>query len=230
MLRRRAACSSCGARNPSAGLRVVQKQLGSSLLETFGTEQLAQHGRSMREDMEKVPVPKSAATQLLAESERCGICEAKHNLAFEPPPKNCCACGQRIKKNQFYYFHQMPPACWCNGCYTAAGEELYIENVAIKKATLANAKRKNAEVEHEPWVACDHCDRWVHMVCGLFNKGNNRSDTTFLCPWCLTDLQQRGEWQPTEQRPQSMLGAEELPTTQLSDAIEAQARARAFDF
>ena len=37
----------------------------------------------------------------------------------------------------------------------------------------------------EGWVQCDQCERWVHQICGLFNKGRNTQDTHYMCPMCL---------------------------------------------
>ena len=34
-------------------------------------------------------------------------------------------------------------------------------------------------------MACDQCERWVHQICGLFNKGRNTQDTHYMCPMCL---------------------------------------------
>jgi E1A/CREB-binding protein len=36
-------------------------------------------------------------------------------------------------------------------------------------------------------VQCDHCERWVHQICGLFNKGRNDEDMPYICPMCLLD-------------------------------------------
>ena len=37
----------------------------------------------------------------------------------------------------------------------------------------------------EGWVQCDQCERWVHQICGLFNKGRNSQTTHYMCPICL---------------------------------------------
>ncbi len=37
----------------------------------------------------------------------------------------------------------------------------------------------------EGWVQCDLCERWVHQICGLFNKGRNKEETPYVCPMCL---------------------------------------------
>lgn len=36
-------------------------------------------------------------------------------------------------------------------------------------------------------MQCDHCERWVHQICGLFNKGRNDDDMPYICPMCLLD-------------------------------------------
>ena len=44
----------------------------------------------------------------------------------------------------------------------------------------------------EGWVQCDDCQGWVHQICGLFNKGNNKDDADFHCPACLEEGLQTG--------------------------------------
>ena len=53
----------------------------------------------------------------------------------------------------------------------------------VRKAEIL--KRKNDEEIEEYWVQCDCCEAWVHQICGLFNKGRNNANTTYLCPDCL---------------------------------------------
>ena len=49
-------------------------------------------------------------------------------------------------------------------------------------------KKKNDDEVEEGWVQCDCCDNWVHMICGLFNKGKNDQTVHYLCPTCLMDV------------------------------------------
>ena len=53
----------------------------------------------------------------------------------------------------------------------------------VRKSELE--KRKNDDEQEEGWVACDACGAWVHMICGLFNKGRNDDDMPYHCPNCL---------------------------------------------
>lgn len=52
-------------------------------------------------------------------------------------------------------------------------------------------KKKNDDEVEEGWVACDCCDNWVHMICGLFNKGRNDQNVHYLCPYCLQQVRPR---------------------------------------
>ena len=53
----------------------------------------------------------------------------------------------------------------------------------VKKVDLE--KRKNDDEQEEGWVQCDLCSAWVHMICGLFNKGRNTDEMPYHCPECL---------------------------------------------
>lgn len=148
----------------------MQKNLGASLLETFTVEQINEHLCSTEEDVAK-PVIRSSSVAPATE-DPCPVCRALHTLRFEPAPLNCVTCGIRIKRNQMFYRNIKPDAVWCHSCFQAAGEDLYVENLQIKKADVVDKKFKNEQHEDEAWVNCDNpnCGKWVHMICGLFNK------------------------------------------------------------
>ena len=154
----------------------MQKNLGASLLETFTVGQIDDHLHSTAEDMSRTPVPKGAVVAGNAPDEQCHVCKASHILRFEPPPKNCVSCGNRIKRNQTYFQHMRPDAIWCQACFTGGGDALYVENVAVAKEDVAKGRKKNEQHEDEAWVGCDspNCNKWVHMICGLFNKVRRR--------------------------------------------------------
>jgi E1A/CREB-binding protein len=52
-------------------------------------------------------------------------------------------------------------------------------------------RKKNDDEVEEGWVQCDCCDNWVHMICGLFNKGKNDQNVHYLCPMCLQEVRAR---------------------------------------
>ena len=178
------------------------------------------HLASTRSDMANRPAAPRAAPLpvVVPEAETCQVCQ-QHVLRFEPPLLYCNSCNSRVKKNQPFYHSLDPPGYWCSPCYSnTPGDELKLENMSIKKNGLL--KRKNEEQEDEPWVACDMCHGWVHMICGLFNKGRNSSETQYLCPWCLIKTQREGTRSPISIRPQSMLQASDLPMCKLSSYLE----------
>lgn len=53
----------------------------------------------------------------------------------------------------------------------------------VRKSELE--KRKNDDEQEEGWVQCDVCCAWVHMICGMFNKGRNDDEMPYHCPNCL---------------------------------------------
>ena len=148
----------------------VQKNLGASLVETFTVAEIDQHIKSTQQDMARCKPDKGAVPTPAGEA--CPVCNNSHTLRFEPPPKNCVTCGRRIKRDQVYYVHHKPDAVWCQQCFNSAGEDLHVETYSIKKAIVADKKFKNEQHEDEAWVNCDNpkCGKWVHMICGLFNK------------------------------------------------------------
>jgi E1A/CREB-binding protein len=68
----------------------------------------------------------------------------------------------------------------------------------FKKALLE--KRKNEDEIDEHWVQCDHCEGWVHQICGMFNKGRNTTEDHYLCPSCLLLGMEMGVRQPLQVR------------------------------
>ena len=73
---------------------------------------------------------------------------------------------------------------WCHNCYMDEKRDaMELDGQRIKKVDIM--KRKNDGEQEEAWVECDQCSRWVHQICGLFNKGRNNADVCYLCPDCL---------------------------------------------
>ncbi|PWA92522.1 zinc finger, TAZ-type [Artemisia annua] len=105
--------------------------------------------------------------------------------------------------------------CWEERIMLVSGSTIKLPNGSISKAELEKAK--NVERDDD-WVQCDRCDQWVHYICGLYNKERDQGEGAkgeYICPKCrLTEIEE-GKWAP-----QTVLAAEDLPRTNLSDHIE----------
>mmetsp|Transcript_3745 Transcript_3745/g.10568 ORF Transcript_3745/g.10568 Transcript_3745/m.10568 type:complete len:1130 (-) Transcript_3745:1380-4769(-) len=207
------------ARGPEQPL--FSKNTGTSLLETFTSEQITAHTELIRSGTEADRAKLSPGKDPI--DDLCGVCGLSQ-LKFEPPVIYCMTCGLKIKRGQVYY--HTPEAnvseikgTWCHTCYTETkADKQLLEGSNVRKGDLV--KKKNDNEEDEPWVACDNCQRWIHQICGLFNKGRNNHDVHYLCPDCLQLGLQKGARKPMEVRPQAMLDATELPATRLSHYLE----------
>ena len=122
---------------------------------------------------------------------KCKIC-GELTLTFEPPVFYCkgnkCA-GQRIRRNSWYYTGGNDQYHWCHTCFGDLKEGLIkLPDCQIYKHELAKTKRKHDAENEENWVQCDHCERWVHQVCGMFNGRRNVSaEVPYICPYCLME-------------------------------------------
>ena len=72
-----------------------------------------------------------------------------------------------IKTNVFFRFYCFSGTnyfVWCTGCYDQLKPDhpYPIANRTIKKDMLL--KKKNNQVQGEPWVQCDMCNKWMHQV------------------------------------------------------------------
>ena len=116
----------------------------------------------------------------------CPLC-VNASLKFEPVTYYCQGshCAGRLRRNAKY-------ACcgdyrWCLACFAELPEHDPIEvggGRLVLKQSLE--KRKNDEVNEEPWAYCDGCERWVHQICSLFNSRRNTSeDQAYVCPLCV---------------------------------------------
>ncbi|MCO5587682.1 hypothetical protein L7F22_041633 [Adiantum nelumboides] len=85
-----------------------------------------------------------------------------------------------------------------------------------------------AEEVNEPWVQCDHCDKWQHHICVLFNPYLNKHNIKYYCPMCcLKKRSKELHGESTAIRNDINLGAAQwrarsLPSTSLSDHIESR--------
>lgn len=177
----------------------------------------------------------------------CQLC-AIEKLTFEPPPIYCSICGARIKRNATYYTCGSSDTrqYLCIPCHNEArGDTVEVEGAAIIKSRFEKKKNdveieesvcffsigitylinlKNEEIVDKfslffQWVQCDKCEAWQHQICTLFNgRRNEGGQAEYICPKCYVDDVNNGIRKPLPQS--SVLGADDLPKTLLSDHLE----------
>jgi E1A/CREB-binding protein len=150
--------------------------------------------------------------------DNCPLC-GEGEIMFEPPNIYCNGnCNsQRIRRNSYYYvgsgsYH------WCNPCYNELKDPIkLVGGGVLHKKDLV--RKKHMEEIKEPWVQCDHCERWVHQICSLFNGRRNLSvEMPFICPLCL--LEQRKKYPESVTVSEKKTQAADLPHTLMSEFIE----------
>ncbi|CAM9200709.1 unnamed protein product [Chrysoparadoxa australica] len=153
--------------------------------------------------------------------EACSLC-GYEQLSYEPMTYYCNGqnCNmQRIRRNAFFYIGASNRYHWCPQCYNdlPETEAINMGDVLLNKSDLV--RKKNDELHEEPWVECDHCKRWVHQICALFNgRCNTNEHVAYFCPDCiLASRKKAGKTGPTALK----LGPKDMATTQFSSFLEA---------
>ncbi|XP_047250218.1 histone acetyltransferase HAC1 isoform X2 [Capsicum annuum] len=196
---------------------------GVSMTELFTPEQVREHIIGLRRwvGQSKAKAEKNQAMEHSMSENSCQLC-AVEKLNFEPPPIYCTPCGARIKRNAMYYTIGTGDTrhYFCISCYNEArGDTINVDGTTIPKARME--KKKNDEETEEWWVQCDKCEAWQHQICALFNgRRNDGGQAEYTCPNCYIVEVERGERKPLPQS--AVLGAKDLPRTDLSDHIEAR--------
>ncbi|KAL0289035.1 UNVERIFIED_CONTAM: Histone acetyltransferase HAC1 [Sesamum calycinum] len=169
--------------------------------------------------LSKAKAERNQAMEHSMSENSCQLC-AVEKLTFEPPPIYCTPCGARIKRNAMYYTIGAGETrhCFCIPCYNdARGDTIVVDGATLPKARAE--KKKNDEEIEEWWVQCDKCEAWQHQICALFNgRRNDGGQAEYTCPNCYMAEVERGERVPLPQS--AVLGAKDLPRTNLSDHLE----------
>ncbi|XP_011100465.1 histone acetyltransferase HAC1 [Sesamum indicum] len=194
---------------------------GVSMIELFTPEQVREHIMGLRQwvGQSKAKAERNQAMEHSMSENSCQLC-AVEKLTFEPPPIYCTPCGARIKRNAMYYTIGAGETrhCFCIPCYNdARGDTIVVDGATLPKARAE--KKKNDEEIEEWWVQCDKCEAWQHQICALFNgRRNDGGQAEYTCPNCYMAEVERGERVPLPQS--AVLGAKDLPRTNLSDHLE----------
>ncbi|KAL7086653.1 hypothetical protein ACP275_13G014500 [Erythranthe tilingii] len=194
---------------------------GVSMIELFTPEEVRQHIMGLRQwvGQSKAKAERNQAMEHSMSENSCQLC-AVEKLNFEPPPIYCTPCGARIKRNAMYYTIGSGETrhCFCIPCYNdARGDTIVVDGTTVPKARVE--KKKNDEETEEWWVQCDKCEAWQHQICALFNgRRNDGGQAEYTCPNCYMAEVERGERVPLPHS--AVLGAKDLPRTNLSDHLE----------
>ena len=117
----------------------------------------------------------------------CTLCSGSRKQ-FEPTVLYCrrACCGERIRRNAYYYTDTLRQNHWCYSCHDKMKEFdpiILDEGVALNKKDLI--KLRNDALAEEEWVECSLCKSFVHQICGLFDGGINQNSSAFVCPMCV---------------------------------------------
>ncbi|KAD3640970.1 hypothetical protein E3N88_30193 [Mikania micrantha] len=156
----------------------------------------------------------------------CQLC-FMDKLLLNPAPKYCSSCDLRIKQNAEYYRltneNSTQEYSFCMPCFKGSrGGTISSKGDFISKSNLH--KTKNDDEREDSWVQCDRCKNWQHRICGLYNnETDSEGKAEYICPKCCLKEIENGT---RVTLPKTVVGAQHLPTTNLSDHIEQRLRMR----
>ncbi|KAI3813302.1 hypothetical protein L1987_18022 [Smallanthus sonchifolius] len=192
------------------------KKQSASLADSFTASQIKEHLSSFNQHKEDI----SRNTTPLESQNPCQLC-SKHKLLLAPTPVYCSSCDLRIKQKVKYYRstdeNNNIQHSICTGCFNGSrGSTIITRGGSVSKANLHMAK--NDEEIEDSWVACDKCQNWQHRICGLYNNETDlEGKAEYVCPKCCLKEIENGTRMSL---PKTVLGAKDLPRTNLSDHIE----------
>jgi E1A/CREB-binding protein len=159
-------------------------------------------------------------------------------LLFEPPPRFCALCFKIINSAGCYYVeveNGSEKSSICSKCH-------HLSSLRAKYQKKFNYAETDAEAEWVSflftcqfilmsilnsnllfdcifqWVQCDKCKAWQHEICALFNRKCEGAKAEYTCAKCFLKEKDSGDIQALESS--TVLGAQELQRTKLSDHIE----------
>ncbi|KAL8200632.1 hypothetical protein R6Q57_011971 [Mikania cordata] len=198
------------------------KKSSVSLTDSFTASQLEEYLSSFilykKDTSENIP--------FLVNPNICQLC-LMDKLLLTPAPKYCSSCDLRIKQNAEYYRltneNSTQEYSFCMPCFKGSrGGTISSKGDFISKSNLH--KTKNDDEREDSWVQCDRCKNWQHRICGLYNnETDSEGKAEYICPKCCLKETENGT---RVTLPKTVMGAQHLPTTNLSDHIEQRLRKR----
>lgn len=178
----------------------------------------------------------------------CSLCTGKR-FKLEPVTLYCNQCSLRLRKGVLYYTNKSKKYHWCQPCFQALpkGAEVLVDDQLLPYKCVGAARlrgprrsaprlttppshppttrelerKRNDSDEDEPWVQCDHCLKWQHQICALYNaRRNEGAGLPHYCAHCY--LGHMSAKKTTAPLAKPVLRARDLRRCRLSDLIEAR--------
>ncbi|KAJ3692449.1 hypothetical protein LUZ60_012799 [Juncus effusus] len=223
--------------NVSVKESAKQNARGASLLDSFTPEEIKIHLTSLIQSDTKVISKKAVKEESEPDQNTCSLCKTGE-LLFAPPPRYCIKCSVQIASHGVYYStdHSCTgtktgteagtevgtvPVSLCSRCYNTSGEcvKLKVKDM-LKSGFKKQMNYAETDADSEWWVQCSKCDAWQHQVCALFNGRRKEANAEYTCANCFLKEVENRESETLTLDPVRVLGAQDLPKTELSDHVE----------
>jgi E1A/CREB-binding protein len=177
----------------------------------------------------------------LPDQNTCSLC-GMERLLFEPPPRFCGLCFKMINSSGCYYVaveNGIEKISICSKCHHLSSSKgkynkrfNYAETDAEAEWVMCLPSHTHTHIDlflllltfcllvSFQWVQCDKCKAWQHQICALFNQKIVDEDAEYTCAKCFLNEKDSGDIFSLEFESSTVLGAQELPRTKLSDHVE----------